>query len=49
MAVAQRVLGHSSPTLTAQHYTLLDLGDLRAGVEAVGAEPSIEVGNRNAG
>jgi len=33
LVVAQRLLGHSDPSLTAKHYTHLDLEDLRAAVE----------------
>ncbi len=35
LVVAQRVLGHASPEMTAKVYTHLDLSDLRVAVEGV--------------
>ncbi len=37
LVVAQKLLGHSDPKLTAQVYTQLDTEDLRSGVESVPA------------
>ena len=38
LVITQRWLGHSDPKLTAQHYTHLDVEDLRAAVERAPAE-----------
>jgi integrase len=39
LVVAQRVLGHADPKLTARVYTHLDVDDLRVAVEGVAAVP----------
>ena len=33
IAVTQKLLGHSSPTLTAKHYVRLDVEDIREAIE----------------
>ena len=38
LAITQRILGHSTPAVTAKHYTILEVDDLRRVVEAVGAK-----------
>ncbi len=35
LATAQKILGHSTPALTAEHYTRLAVDDLREGVAAI--------------
>ena len=42
LVITQRWLGHSDPKLTAQHYTHLDVEDLRAAVERAPATPTPE-------
>ena len=39
MAVVQRILGHSSPTITAGVYGHLDVEDMRAGLEQFRFQP----------
>jgi hypothetical protein len=36
LVVAQRILRHSDPRLTANVYSRVDLGDLRAGLNPIG-------------
>jgi integrase len=43
LVIAQRWLGHSDPKLTAQHYTHLDVEDLRAAVERAPTTPTPEL------
>jgi integrase len=40
LAVVQRILGHSSPTITAGVYGHLDVEDMRAGLEQLSFQPS---------
>ena len=42
LAVAQRLLGHSDPKLTAQVYTQLDTEDLRGAVERLPTLRAVE-------
>ncbi|MBN1203628.1 MAG: tyrosine-type recombinase/integrase, partial [Myxococcaceae bacterium] len=39
LAVVQRILGHSSPTVTAGVYGHLDVEDMRAGLEQLSFRP----------
>ncbi|MCC7014868.1 MAG: site-specific integrase [Planctomycetes bacterium] len=43
IAIAQKLLGHSSPTLTAKHYLRLELDDVR---EAIESAPSVTMPGR---
>jgi len=43
LQVAQRLMRHSTPVLTANVYTRLELHDLRGAVESLGAEPKPRV------
>jgi hypothetical protein len=40
LAVVQRILGHSSPTITAGVYGHLDVDDMRAGLAQLSFQPS---------
>ncbi|MHA7630836.1 tyrosine-type recombinase/integrase [Corallococcus sp. M7] len=40
LAVVQRILGHSSPTVTAGVYGHLDVEDMRAGLEQLSFQPA---------
>ena len=40
LVVAQRILRHSDPRLTANIYSRVDLGDLQAGIDRLGI-PSV--------
>ncbi len=42
LAVVQRILGHSSPTITAGVYGHLDVDDMRAGLEQLSFQPTEE-------
>jgi hypothetical protein len=42
LAVVQRILGHSSPTVTAGTYGHLDVEDMRAGLEQLSFRPTEE-------
>ncbi len=42
LAVVQRILGHSSPTITAGVYGHLDVDDMRAGLEQLSFQPAEE-------
>ena len=42
LAVVQRILGHSSPTITAGVYGHLDVDDIRAGLEQLSFQPAEE-------
>jgi integrase len=49
ITIAQRLLGHSSPLLTAKHYTHLELGDIRAALEVEAPEVKPHTVQRDAG
>jgi integrase len=48
ITIAQRLLGHSSPLLTAKHYTHIELEDIRAALEAEAPERGVRAGSREA-
>ena len=48
IAVTQKLLGHSTPALTAKHYTRLEDADLRAAVELGAAQDAKRAGGRGA-
>ena len=42
LVVAQRILRHSDPRLTANIYSRVDLADLQAGIDRLGIPPAAQ-------